>query len=95
MTTITRNSSTALVVSGSFAPLLRTVAFDGTQAGHPLFTALAFLAQLAHQRLPARPQAPLNLVPGAWRLPAALTHGLGLVLALVGGFGLLAKLGIT
>ncbi len=31
----------------------------------------------------------------AWRLPAALTHGLGLVLALVGGFGLLAKLGIT
>ena len=31
----------------------------------------------------------------AWHLPAALTHGLGLVLALVGGFGLLAKLGIT
>jgi hypothetical protein len=31
----------------------------------------------------------------AWRMPAALTPGLGLVLALVGGFGLLAKLGIT
>jgi hypothetical protein len=30
-----------------------------------------------------------------WRLAAALTHGLGLVLALVGGFGLLAKLGVT
>ena len=27
----------------------------------------------------------------AWRLPAALTHGLGLVLALVGGFGLFSQ----
>lgn len=30
-----------------------------------------------------------------WRIPAAVTHGLGLLLALVGGFGLLAKIGIS
>lgn len=29
-----------------------------------------------------------------WRRPAAITHGIGLVLALVGGFGLLARIGI-
>jgi hypothetical protein len=31
----------------------------------------------------------------AWRKPVAITHGLGLLLALVGGFGLLARLGIA
>lgn len=31
----------------------------------------------------------------AWRKPVAITHGIGLVLALVGGFGLLAKIGIS
>lgn len=30
-----------------------------------------------------------------WRKPLAVTHGLGLVLSLVGGFGLLARLGIV
>ena len=30
----------------------------------------------------------------AWRKPVAMTHGLGLLLALVGGFGLLARLGV-
>lgn len=30
-----------------------------------------------------------------WRKTAAITHGLGLLLALVGGFGLLAKIGIS
>lgn len=30
----------------------------------------------------------------SWRKPLAITHGLGLLLALVGGFGLLARLGI-
>lgn len=30
----------------------------------------------------------------SWRKPLAITHGVGLVLALVGGFGLLARLGI-
>ncbi|MBK7962160.1 MAG: hypothetical protein IPK04_13855 [Bdellovibrionales bacterium] len=30
-----------------------------------------------------------------WRKPIAITHGLGLVLSLVGGFGLLARLGIV
>lgn len=29
-----------------------------------------------------------------WRKQAAITHGIGMVLALVGGFGLLVKLGI-
>jgi hypothetical protein len=31
----------------------------------------------------------------SWRIPIAITHGLGLVLSLVGGFGLLARLGIV
>ena len=30
----------------------------------------------------------------AWRRPVAITHGIGMVLVLVGGFGLLARLGI-
>jgi hypothetical protein len=29
-----------------------------------------------------------------WRTPVAITHGIGLLLALVGGFGLLARFGI-
>jgi hypothetical protein len=29
-----------------------------------------------------------------WRRPIAITHGIGMVLALVGGFGMLARLGI-
>ena len=29
-----------------------------------------------------------------WRKPVAITHGVGLLLALVGGFGMLARLGI-
>jgi hypothetical protein len=31
----------------------------------------------------------------AWRKAVAVTHGLGLVMALVGGFGLLARLGLA
>jgi len=30
----------------------------------------------------------------SWRRPVAITHGIGLLLALVGGFGLLARLGV-
>ncbi len=30
----------------------------------------------------------------SWRKPIAITHGIGLFLSLVGGFGLLARLGI-
>lgn len=30
----------------------------------------------------------------AWRKPVAITHGIGLLLALIGGFGALARLGI-
>jgi hypothetical protein len=29
-----------------------------------------------------------------WRRPVAITHGIGLLLALVGGFGLLARIGV-
>jgi len=29
-----------------------------------------------------------------WRRPVAITHGIGMVLVLVGGFGMLARLGI-
>ena len=36
-----------------------------------------------------------NLKNHAWRKPVAMTHGLGLLLSLVGGFGLLARLGIV
>ncbi|MGE0763001.1 MAG: hypothetical protein AB7N80_06965 [Bdellovibrionales bacterium] len=31
----------------------------------------------------------------SWWRPAAITHGIGMVLALVGGFGLLARLGVV
>ena len=31
----------------------------------------------------------------SWRIPIAITHGIGLLLSLVGGFGLLARLGIV
>lgn len=44
-----------------------TVAFAGTQAGQPLLTAWRFLADLEPQRHPDRHDAPLALVPGAWR----------------------------
>lgn len=30
-----------------------------------------------------------------WRIPIGVTHGVGLLLSLVGGFGLLARLGIV
>lgn len=30
----------------------------------------------------------------SWRKPVAITHGIGLLLALVGGFGLLARIGV-
>ena len=31
----------------------------------------------------------------SWRRPLAITHGFGLVLALIGGFGLLARIGVV
>jgi len=47
--------------------LLQTVAFEGTQAGQPILTAVRFLAQLERQRHPDMHNAPLDWVPGAWR----------------------------
>jgi TnpA family transposase len=44
-----------------------TVAFEGTQAGQPLLAAWRFLADLEYQRHPDMHDAPLALVPSAWR----------------------------
>jgi TnpA family transposase len=44
-----------------------TIAFDGTQAAQPLLAAWRFLADLEHQRHPDMHDAPLALVPSAWR----------------------------
>lgn len=32
--------------------------------------------------------------PSRWRMPAAITHGVGMLFVLIGGFGMLARLGI-
>jgi len=48
-------------------PLLQTVSFQGTQAGHPMLEAWAFLRQIEHQRHPDMQHAPLDFVPSAWR----------------------------
>src|SRR4029453_12811210 len=48
-------------------PLLRTVAFEGIQAGQPLLEAWAFLHQIEHQRQPDMRHAPMDGVPRAWR----------------------------
>jgi hypothetical protein len=47
--------------------LLRTVSFEGIQAGQPLLEALAFLGRIENQRSPDMRQAPLEGVPSAWR----------------------------
>jgi TnpA family transposase len=47
--------------------LLRTVSFESTQAGQPMLGALTFLRRIEHQRHPDMQQAPLDVVPNAWR----------------------------
>ena len=47
--------------------LLRTVAFEGTQAGQPLLEALHFLKEQTPHRQPDMQHAPLAFVPAAWR----------------------------
>src|SRR4051794_7780723 len=47
--------------------LLRTVTFQGTQAGRPLTHALSVLAAWEDQREPDLSQAPLDVVSRAWR----------------------------
>jgi TnpA family transposase len=47
--------------------LLSHVVFEGTQAGQPVLAAWRFLTQIEHQRHPAMQQAPLDMVPAAWR----------------------------
>jgi len=47
--------------------LLRTITFAGTAAARPVLDALAFLGDLERQRTPALADAPLAVVPPAWR----------------------------
>ena len=47
--------------------LLRTVSFEGIQAGQPLLDAWAFLGRIENQRRPDMRHAPLEGVPSAWR----------------------------
>ncbi len=47
--------------------LLRTVVFQGTQAGRPLTQALSVMAAWENQREPDLSQAPLDVVSRAWR----------------------------
>jgi TnpA family transposase len=47
--------------------LLDTVSFEGTQAGQPVLAAWHFLTQIERQRRPDMQQAPLDMVPSAWR----------------------------
>ena len=48
-------------------PLLQTVSFQATQAGQPMLEVWDFLRQIEPQRHPDMQQAPLAVVPGAWR----------------------------
>jgi TnpA family transposase len=47
--------------------LLHTVSFEAMQAGQPVLRALDFLCHLEPQRHPDMEQAPLDVVPRAWR----------------------------
>ncbi len=47
--------------------LLRSIEFEGTQAGKPILRALQFLASAEGKREPDMRKAPLDTVPKAWR----------------------------
>jgi len=47
--------------------LLRTVSFEGTQAGKPMLDAIDFLRHIEHHPHPDMQLAPLEVVPSAWR----------------------------
>ena len=47
--------------------MLRTMQFEGTQAGKPILRALQFLASIEGKRVPDMAKAPLDTVPKAWR----------------------------
>lgn len=55
--------------------LLRTLAFEGTQAGQPVLEAVAFLARIEGQRKPDMNPAPLDGVSGPWRRWLHTTEG--------------------
>ena len=54
-----------------------------------VFMILVALGGLILQRMQATTREQV------WRKPVAITHGIGMVLVLVAGFGMLARLGIT
>ena len=47
--------------------LLRTVAFEGTTAARPVLDAVAYLRDIEGQKAPDMLEAPLEVVPPAWR----------------------------
>ncbi|HSF32973.1 MAG TPA: hypothetical protein VLK82_21185 [Candidatus Tectomicrobia bacterium] len=53
-----------------------------------VFMILVALGGVILQQIQAAPRQ------HTWRRPVAITHGIGMVLVLVGGFGMLARLGI-
>ena len=54
--------------------LVRTVTFHGTPAGRPMLAALTFLTTSFTQRRPVMDQAPLEVLPRAWRRVVMDTH---------------------
>ena len=68
MTIIILNWWTGIGKCGVFLPaLLCTVSFESTQAGQPMLDAVDFLRRIERQRHPDLQQAPLEVVPSAWR----------------------------
>ena len=61
-----------------FPTLCATVSFEGTLAGQPLLAAWRFLTDIEHQHHPDRQQAPLDIIPGAWRRLVLPRHEPGL-----------------
>lgn len=47
--------------------LLETLSFEGTQAGQPVLKAWKYLASLEGKRKPDMKQAPLEVIPAAWK----------------------------
>jgi hypothetical protein len=61
-----------------FLPTLSaTVSFEGTLAGQPLLAAWRFLRDIEGQRHPNMQQAPLDIIPGAWRRLVLPRHAPG------------------
>lgn len=64
-------------------PIYKLIHFLG------IFMLVCSLGGLVLQRVQGQGSAPV------WRRPIMLTHGLGLFLAMLGGFGMLARMGLV